>query len=80
MLKAYVRSLPDYKTQPGKAVAFKVDGSDVGTAVVASDGWASVTWAIPASEPAGAHTATCEFAGDAWYRPVAVNSQFNVVP
>ncbi len=80
LLKAYVRSLPDYVIQPGKAIAFKVNGSEVGTGAVGSDGWASATWAIPAGEPTGAHTAAAEFAGDAWYKAVTANAPFNVVP
>ena len=78
-LKAYVRSLPDYVIQPGKSLTFSVNGSAVGVGVVGSDGWASVNWAIPAVEALGAHTATAAFAGDAWYAPVSVNTDFNVV-
>jgi hypothetical protein len=78
-LKAYVRSLPDYVIQPGKAIAFKVNGSEIGSGTVAADGWASTTWAIPAVEPAGAHTATAAFAGDAWYKAVTANTTFNVL-
>jgi hypothetical protein len=78
-LKAYVRSLPDYVIQPGKAITFKVNGSEIGSGTVAADGWASTTWAIPAAEAAGAHTATALFAGDAWYKAVTANTAFNVV-
>jgi hypothetical protein len=79
LLKAYVRSLPDYVIQPGKSITFKVNGSEIGTSAVGSDGWASATWAIPADEPTGAHTAAAEFAGDAWYKAVTANTPFNVV-
>jgi hypothetical protein len=79
-LKAYVRSLPDYVIQPGKAIAFSVNGTPVGTANVAADGWASVTWAIPAGEPTGSHTGSAAFAGDSWYAAVTANTAFNVVP
>jgi hypothetical protein len=79
-LRAYVRSLPDYVIQPGKSITFKVSGSVIGTAVVAADGWAAVTWAIPAGEPTGAHTGAAEFAGDAWYSATTATSSFNVVP
>ena len=79
-LKAYVRSLPDYVVQPGKSVAFSVNGTAVDTGVVAADGWATVTWAIPAGEATGAHTATAAFAGDDWYLPASANAAFNVVP
>ena len=80
LLKAYVRSLPDYVIQPGKAITFKVNGTEVGTGAVAADGWASSTWSIPADEPTGAHTASAEFAGDAWYKAVTATTSFNVVP
>ena len=79
LLKAYVRSLPDYVIQPGKSITFKVNGSEIGTSAVGSDGWASATWAIPADEPTGAHTAAAEFAGDTWYKAVTANTPFNVV-
>ncbi len=78
-LKAYVRSLPDYVILPGKSISFKVNGSLISTTVVASDGWATVDWAIPSGETSGAHTATAEFAGDAWYQAVAASTSFNVV-
>jgi hypothetical protein len=78
-LKAYVRSLPDYVIQQGKQIAFSVDGTAVGTSAVASDGWAMVSWAVPATEALGAHAATAAFAGDNWYAPVSVNTTFNVV-
>jgi alpha-tubulin suppressor-like RCC1 family protein len=79
-LMAFVRSLPDYVIQPGKSIAFSVNGTSVGTGLVAADGWASTPWAIPAGESAGAHTITAEFAGDAWYLAVAASATFNVVP
>jgi hypothetical protein len=79
-LKAYVRSLPDYVIQPGKSIKFKVNGSDVGTGSVAADGWASATWAIPAGEATGPHTAAAEFAGDSWYKAVTATTSFTVVP
>ncbi len=79
-LKAYVRSLPDYVIQPGKSVTFKVNGSVIGSANVAADGWATVNWSIPAGEPIGAHTATAEFAGDTWYVATTGSTPFNVVP
>jgi hypothetical protein len=47
---------------------------------VAADGWATVNWSIPAGEATGAHTATAEFAGDAWYVAVTASTAFNVVP
>jgi hypothetical protein len=80
VLKAYVRSLPDYAIQPGKSITFKVNGSEVGTSSVAADGWASATWAIPAGEATGAHTAAAGFAGDAWYKALTATTGFNVVP
>jgi hypothetical protein len=79
-LKAYVRSLPDYVIQPGKQITFSVNGTEVQAASVAADGWATATWAIPAGEPTGSHTATAAFAGDAWYEPVTASTAFNVVP
>ena len=79
-LRAYVRSLPDYVIQPGKSLTFKVNGSTIGTAVVAADGWATVTWAIPAVEPTGAHSGAAEFSGDDWYSATTATSAFNVVP
>jgi hypothetical protein len=78
-LKAYVRSLPDYVIQPGKSITFKVNGSTIGSANVAVDGWATVNWSIPAGEPVGSHTGTAAFAGDAWYAAVSANTAFNVV-
>ncbi len=79
-LKAYVRSMPDYVAQPGKSIAFAVNGTGMGSATVGADGWAAVLWSIPADEPAGAHTATAAFAGDAWYGPATESTTFNVVP
>jgi hypothetical protein len=79
-LKSYVRSLPDYVIQPGKSITFKVNGSVIGSANVAADGWATVNWAIPAGEPTGSHTATAEFAGDRWYLAASGGTAFNVVP
>ena len=79
-LKAYVRSLPDYVIQPGKPITFSVNGTPVGTADVAADGWAAVAWAIPAGEATGSHTASAAFAGDSWYSAVTANTAFNVVP
>jgi hypothetical protein len=78
-LRAYVRSLPDYVIQPGKAITYRVNGTDIGAANVGADGWASVTWSIPAAEPTGAHTATAAFAGDAWYNTQSASTTFNVV-
>ncbi len=78
-LKGYVRSLPDYVIQPGKSITFKVNGSVIGSANVAADGWATVNWTIPAGEPVGSHTAAAEFAGDAWYAAVTATTTFNVV-
>ncbi|MCX6359648.1 MAG: Ig-like domain-containing protein [Armatimonadetes bacterium] len=78
-LKGYVRSLPDYVIQPGKSITFKVNGSVIGSANVAADGWATVNWTIPAGEPTGAHTGAAEFAGDAWYAAVTASTTFNVV-
>lgn len=78
-LQAYVRSLPDYVIQPGKSITFKVNGTTIGSVAVAATGWATVIWAIPAGEPTGSHTCTAEFAGDAWYAAVSVNTTFNVV-
>jgi hypothetical protein len=78
-LKGYVRSLPDYVIQPGKSITFKVNGSTIGSANVAADGWATVNWTIPAGEPVGSHTAAAEFAGDAWYATVTATTTFNVV-
>jgi hypothetical protein len=75
-----VRSLPDYVIQPGKSIAFSVNGTGVGSADVAADGWASVGWFVPWSEPLGSHTATAAFAGDSWYAAVSANTTFNVVP
>ncbi len=80
LLKAYVRSLPDYVILPGKSIAFSVNGTGVGSGTVAADGWASATWAMPAGEALGAHTATAAFAGDAWYSSASANAAFNVVP
>ncbi|MCX6360517.1 MAG: hypothetical protein NT029_11945 [Armatimonadetes bacterium] len=79
-LKAYVRSLPDYAILPGKSIAFSVNGTGVGSSTVASDGWASATWAMPATEALGAHTATAAFTGDPWYSAASANAAFNVVP
>ncbi|MCX6360357.1 MAG: hypothetical protein NT029_11135 [Armatimonadetes bacterium] len=79
-LRAYVRSLPDYVIQPGKSITFKVNGTTIGTAAAAADGWAAATWSIPAGEPTGAHTGAAEFSGDAWYSATAATSAFNVVP
>ena len=79
-LKAYGRSLPDYAIQPDKSITFRANGSEVGTSSVAADGWASATWAIPAGEATGAHTAAAGFAGDAWYKALTATTGFNVVP
>ena len=79
-LQAYVRSLPDYLIQPGKSITFSVNGTPICAAATAANGWATAAWAIPAGEPAGAHAASAEFAGDAWYLPVTANTAFNVVP
>jgi alpha-tubulin suppressor-like RCC1 family protein len=79
-MKAYVRSLPDYATQPGKSIDFLVNGTLINSAVVDADGWASVPWSVPAGEPTGAHTGSAAFAGDAWYAAVTANASFNVVP
>ncbi|MCX6362197.1 MAG: hypothetical protein NT029_20570 [Armatimonadetes bacterium] len=79
-LKAYVRSLPDYVIQPGKSITFKVNGSVIGSATAAADGWATVAWSIPVGEPTGAHTGAAEFAGDAWYGPLVTSATFNVAP
>ena len=79
-LRAYVRSLPDYVIQPGKSITFKVNGSTIGSAAVAADGWATVAWNIPIGEATGSHTATAEFAGDSWYQPVTASTTFNAVP
>ncbi len=78
-LRAYVRSLPDYVIQPGKAITYRVNGTDIGSANVGADGWASVTWSIPAAEPIAAHTATAAFAGDGWYNTQSASTTFNVV-
>jgi hypothetical protein len=47
---------------------------------VAADGWATVSWAIPAVEPTGAHSGAAEFSGDDWYSATTATSAFNVVP
>jgi hypothetical protein len=79
-LKAYVRSLPDYAVKPGKSLTFKVNGSVIGSASAGLDGWASLTWNMPTTEPVGPHTGTAAFAGDAWYAAVSSDMSFNVVP
>ncbi len=79
-LKAYVRSLPDYAVKPGKSLTFKVNGSVIDSASAGLDGWASLTWNMPTTEPVGPHTGTAAFAGDAWYAAVSSDMSFNVVP
>ncbi len=58
------RRLDDYQKQAGKAVAFSVDGTVVGT--VTTDASAIARYTYKTVEPVGEHTIRCEFAGDAW--------------
>jgi uncharacterized protein YfaS (alpha-2-macroglobulin family) len=52
---------------PGKTITFKIDTTTVGTAVTASNGVASLTYAVPISLGAGTHVIAANFAGDADY-------------
>jgi hypothetical protein len=63
-LYAYFRRLADYAQQIGKTVTFKVDGTPVQTVV--TDGTGVARYLYQTTEPVGAHTMRCEFAGDAW--------------
>jgi len=63
-LYAYFRRLYDYQPQPGKTVTWKVDGTPINTMATNGSGVASfVYWTV---EPIGAHSLTCEFAGDVY--------------
>ncbi len=66
-LYAYFRRLYDYQRQIGKSVDFKIDGTWVQTVV--TDGSGVARYLYPTVEPVGAHTITCEFAGDPWLDP-----------
>ncbi len=64
-LYAYFRRLPGLAKQTGKTVTFKIDGTDVATVVTDSNAVARYFYDTTGLA-AGAHTITCEFAGDAW--------------
>jgi hypothetical protein len=54
---------------PGKTLAFKVDGTALGSAVTGADGAATLPLAIPEGYPTGDHVITASFAYDGTYRP-----------
>ncbi|MCX6360476.1 MAG: Ig-like domain repeat protein [Armatimonadetes bacterium] len=64
-LKAYLRRLSDNAWLSGKAVAFKVEGTDVGSANTSASGEAALNWTITAG--AASRTVRADFAGDAGY-------------
>lgn len=59
----------DYDSAPvaGKTVAFKMDTTDLGTAVTGADGVATRDYAIPLDMDPGDRTVTATFAGDVTY-------------
>jgi len=63
-LYAYFRRLNDYQKQAGKTVDFRIGGTVVQTVVTDANGVARYLY--PTTEPPGAYTIRCEFAGDAW--------------
>jgi WD40 repeat protein len=66
-LRAYLRRAADMVWLPDKNVAFKVDGTDVGSAVTDPNGRASLLYFVAADMSAGDHTITASFAGDSLY-------------
>ncbi|NLI01261.1 MAG: Ig-like domain repeat protein [Chthonomonadales bacterium] len=78
-LYAYFRALPGYVPQEGKLVSFLVDGTwvaDVHTGTGTAAGIARHDYVV--SEPPGAHTIRCDFAGDAWVDPGFGTATLNV--
>ncbi len=66
-LYAYFRRLADYRKQEGKTVTFRVDGTWIADVVTGSGADAGIArYSYITTEPPGAHTIRCEFAGDAW--------------
>lgn len=63
---ALLRRLPDYAPVAGATVAISIDGTGVGSAPTAADGWAKVSWFMPA-DMTGNHTIRADFAGDAFH-------------
>jgi len=77
-LHALLRRDPDGVAVPGKNITFKVDDTIVGTAVTASDGSATVNYAVPATMSSGGHPITAVFAGDPAYHGDSSNAQLKV--
>ncbi len=64
-LKGYLKRLSDNAWLSGKSLAFKVAGTDVGSANTNASGEASLNWTITAG--AASRTIRADFAGDATY-------------
>ncbi|MCX6360149.1 MAG: Ig-like domain-containing protein [Armatimonadetes bacterium] len=64
-LKAFLWRLSDRAYLPGKAIAFRIDGSLVGSSVTDASGAALWNYTVPAG--AATRTIGASFAGDEWY-------------
>jgi|GEM_PF-3834503 len=61
-----------------KTITFKVDTTQVGTAVTNSSGIATFAYTIPSNTSAGSHTITASFAGDTTYTASSGTGTLNV--
>lgn len=77
-LYAYVKNKSTGALLSGKSITFKIDGSDVGSAISNSTGYAAVRFTVPGSMASGAHTILAAFAGDTAYNPSSKSATLNV--
>lgn len=77
-LYVYTKSVTTGALVSGKTITFKVDGTQVGSAVTNASGYASVAYTVPAGTPSGAHAVLAQFAGDAAVDPGSKSATLTV--
>ena len=77
-LSARLRRIKNGIALGAETLTFRVDGQVVGTAVTASNGLASLSYALPAGTTAGTHPLGVSFAGDSAYNPSSATGTLTV--
>jgi alpha-tubulin suppressor-like RCC1 family protein len=78
LLKAYLTWGPSHFPRSGKAVSFRVGGTQVGSATTNEGGRAMLAYTVPEGEGAGARPLAAEWAGDGGYRASAGSATLEV--
>ncbi len=76
ILRQYdLKRTTDNQMLAGKTITYKIDGSDVGTAVTNAGGDSALNWVV--TDGPATRTITTEFAGDATYNGSTANATLN---